>query len=314
MKRIAVTGATGYVGKILIDSLLRSGEVEHILAIDISRPPTLIGGKVSFIHQDITKPFSQLFSEHRIDTVVHLAYVLRQDRDREASRKINVGGTKNTIAACFLSGVRRLIYLSSTTVYGAHADNPDLFTEKSPVRPIDGFHYSEDKVLSENLINEFSNQTFPGTTCILRSCPVMGPSSANFVSRAFDKPFLVSVSGTNNPMQFIHENDVVRALLLSIFSEADGIYNIAGSGSITWFQMANMLNRWVLPLPKWFLYPVTQLAWTLRLQSDSPSAGLNFIRYPWLADTTRVERVLGFRPDYSSKEAWEAYANRFKSS
>ena len=77
--------------------------------------------------------------------------------------------------------------------------------------------------------------------------------------------------------------------------------------------MAKMLNRWVLPLPKWILYPVTQLAWDLRLQSDSPSAGLNFIQYPWLADISLVELALGFRPDYSSEEAWGAYANRFKS-
>lgn len=313
MKRVAVTGATGYVGKILIDRLLRSRDIEYILAIDISRPSTLPGGKVSFIHQDITKPFGQLFSEHRIDTVVHLAYALRQNRDRELNRRINVGGTKNTIDACSRSGVSRLVYLSSTTVYGAHSNNSDLLTEKTPVRPIDGFNYSEDKVLSEKLINEFSRQSFSGTTCILRSCPVMGPTSTNFVSRAFDKPFLVSVSGANNPMQFIHEKDIVRALLLSIFSEAKGIYNIAGSGSISWYQMAKMLNRWVLPLPKWILYPVTQLAWDLRLQSDSPSAGLNFIQYPWLADISLVELALGFRPDYSSEEAWGAYANRFKS-
>ena len=309
-RRIAVTGASGYVGTVLIRELVERKDVDGILAIDVREPRQDLGGKVSFVRQDVSEPFPGLFTEHEIDTVVHLAYLLRQGRNREANRRVNVGGTLNTIEACRRSDVGRLVYLSSTSVYGAHPDNSQTLTEQMPARPVAGFQYSEDKLASEGLLNEYASETTGAGVCILRCCPIMGANADNFIADAFDKPFLVAVSGASPPMQLIHEEDMVRCMTLATMGEAEGLYNLAGMGAISWDDMAATRGRRVVSLPAWLLYPLTQLAWSLRLQSDSPAMGLDMIRYPWSASTEKIEREMGFRPQHSSSDAWKAHVER----
>ena len=306
-RRIAVTGASGYIGSLLIRRLAGCEGIGGILALDVRDPGPAFGDCVSFVRQDVSQPFPGLFAEHSIDTVVHLAYELRQGRNREANRRVNVDGTVHALEACRRAGVRRIVYLSSTSVYGAHPDNPEALSEEMPARPISGFQYSEDKLQSEKLIARFAAETPGVTACILRCCPVMGANADNFIARAFDKPFLVAVSGANPPMQLIHEDDLVRCLEEVVLGDAEGLYNVAGTGSICWGEMASARGRRVLSMPAWLLYPATQLTWALRLQSDSPALGLDMVRHRWVADTGKLEREVGFRPRFSSMEAWDAH-------
>ena len=309
-RRIAVTGASGYVGTVLIGHLVERDDVGGILAIDVREPRQDFGSKVSFVRQDVSEPFPRLLAENEIDTVVHLAYLLRQGRNREANRRVNVDGTRNTIEACRLGGVGRLVYLSSTSVYGAHPDNPNALTEEMPGRPVKGFQYSEDKLASERLLDEYASESSGAAVCILRCCPIMGANADNFIADAFDKPFLVAVSGASPPMQLIHEEDMVRCMTLATMGDAEGLYNLAGTGSISWNEMAATRGRRVVSLPVWLLYPLIQLTWSLRLQSDSPAMGLDMIRYPWSASTEKIEREMGFRSRYSSSDAWKAHVER----
>ena len=306
-QRVAVTGAAGYIGSRLIDCLEGHSQVAHILAVDIRPPAGRWGSKVVFVQQDISTPLGQSFSVHEIDTLVHLAYVLRPGRDREAIRRVDVGGTVNVLNGCKDAGVSKVVYLSSTSVYGAHADNPPMLTESSPPRPVKGFQYSEDKVEVESLIQRFSAQGPHATATILRCCPVMGPNADNFISRAFLKPFLVAVKGYDPPMQFVHEDDVIDLLVQCVVDDAPGLYNVAGQGVIRWSEMSRMLGRKLVALPAPLLSAATEAAWALRIQSDSPSNGLNFIRYRWTVSTERIRRELGFSARYSSREAWESF-------
>ena len=307
---IAVTGALGYVGTVLIRHLVEREDVDSVLATDVREPNQALGSKVTFVRQDVSEPFPGLFAEHEVDTVVHLAYVLRQSRNRQANRRVNVDGTRNTLEACRRGGVGRIVYLSSTSVYGAHPDSPQALTEEMLARPVTGFQYSEDKLESERLLNEFASAMSGVAVCILRCCPIMGAHADNFIASAFDKPLLVAISGANPPMQLIHEEDMVRCLPLAVLGEAEGLYNMAGAGSIGWREMASTRGRHVVSMPAWLLYPLTQLTWALRLQSDSPAMGLDMIRYPWLASTKKIEREMGFNPRYSSRDAWAAYVER----
>ena len=307
---IAVTGALGYVGTVLIRHLVEREDVDSVLATDVREPNQALGSKVTFVRQDVSEPFPGLFAEHEVDTVVHLAYVLRQSRNRQANRRVNVDGTRNTLEACRRGGVGRIVYLSSTSVYGAHPDSPQALTEEILARPVTGFQYSEDKLESERLLNEFASAMSGVAVCILRCCPIMGAHADNFIASAFSKPFLVAIAGANPPMQLIHEEDMVRCLTLAVLGDAEGLYNMAGAGSMGWREMASTRGRHVVSMPAWLLYPLTQLTWALRLQSDSPAMGLDMIRYPWLASTKKIEREMGFNPRYSSRDAWEAYVQR----
>ena len=303
-----MTGASGYVGSRLIERLEAEREIERILAIDLRPPPRPSGPKVVFLKHDVSTPFASAFSHEQIDTVVHLAFVLRPGSNRTATQRVNIDDTRNMLDACAESGVRRVVYLSSTTVYGAHSDNPPMLTESVSPRPVKGFQYGEDKAAAEALIHEFVSGRPDATSAVLRYCPVVGPNADNFIARAFLKPFLVGFRGYDPPMQLTHEDDLTDILALCTLRDISGLYNVAGDGTIDWSDMARTLGKKLVSLPAPILRTVTDLAWALRLQSDSPSSGLNFVRYPWTAGTDKIKRELGVEFRYSSREAWESFA------
>lgn len=310
VRRVAITGASGYCATGLLDRLELEEGIEAVLAIDVRPPRAERGAKVVFHRHDVSEPMGDLLRDYAIDSVVHLAYLMRPGHDRTASRWVNIGSTANVLKAVEQAGVQRLLYLSSSTVYGAHPDNPPLLTEDAPLRPVKGFQYSEGKVRSEEALDEFVQRNPQVTACVLRACPVMGPGADNFVSRVLSRPFLVAVRGCDPPMQFLHEDDLADALLLCLLGKASGVYNIAGEGGIRWSDMAHSRGRRLISLPAAMLYGLTDATWTLRLQGDSPACGLDFIRYGWSVSTEKIERDLRFTPRYSSAEAWNAFAHR----
>ena len=321
--RVAVTGAAGYLGGRLIERLHVCDKVGYILATDIRRggfETRLYRDRVEFVRLDVTEPFPNLLAHHEINTVIHLAYMLNPGRRADLARRVNVSGTDHVIEACSNADVNHIIYLSSTSVYGAHPDNPEFLTEEDPVRPIPGFQYSEDKAAAEKRLTDFAeagtgSRPAPAVT-ILRVCPVMGPHADNFIANAFLKPVLPRVGSANPPMQFVHEDDLTEVVLRCLETktarpgEAAGaaIYNVAGDGTITWDRMTAVMGRRVLKLPPVAWRSITSLAWGLGLQSDSPACGLDFIRYRWTASAAKLKRELGVRLRYTSSEAWESFA------
>jgi len=207
---------------------------------------------------------------------------------------------------CATYGIKKIIYLSSTTVYGAHPNNPQVFTENSPIRPNKGFQYSEDKAEAETRIKSFLLSHSKTNATILRSCPVIGPNANNFISNAFLKPLLISVKGYDPPMQFIHEDDLTDILYKCVIDDIPGLYNIAGNDFVLWSEVGKILKRMTISLPTKLLYTVTEILWLLRLQSQSTSSGLNLIKYPWIASTDKIRSAFGIKFEYSSKQSLES--------
>ena len=306
--RIAITGASGYIAGRLIHQLQDCSGVSHILATDIRPPGTQFSDKVKLAHWDVAESRSDIFSSHRIDTVIHLAYILNPARRKTYARRVNVTGTENVLEASREAGVKHVVYLSSASVYGAHADNPTLLTETDPVRPIEGFQYSEDKVAAESRLLEFAARNPEAIVTILRACPVMGPNASNFIANAFRKPVLPAIGSADPPMQFLHEDDLVLTLARCLKLRPRGIYNVAGDGTIPWSEMVSMMERPLIRLPAPIWYFFTSAAWRLRLQSDSPACGLDFIRHRWTASAEKIKAEIGIEFRHTSRSAWQSYA------
>ena len=303
--RVAVTGAVGSVGSRLLESLAASYDVDAVIALD-ARPIEFTHPKVVTYQRDINQPIDNLFKEHGVTSVVHLAFQLKPGRNREAGRRVNVGGTEQVLQSCQAANVGHILYLSSTTVYGAYPDNTLPFTEDSRIRPVRGFQYAEDKTATELLLQAYGSDYPDIRITMLRGCVVMGPNSDNFITQAFSKPLLVRVRGADPQMQFIHEDDLRDVLELCLKGQVSGVYNVAGVGTVPYSHIARVAGRKALPVPAAVLYLLTQAAWHLRLQSDSPSCGLDMIRWPWVASIEKLERETGFTPRYTSQQALEA--------
>ena len=296
----------------MIDRLERERTVERIVAIDIRPLPRPYSSKVVFRRNDVTMPLHTALGEDEIDALVHLAFVLEPRRDRAAVRRVNVFGLSNTLEAAERAGVGHLLYFSSTTVYGAHADNPPGLTEESPLRPVTGFQYGEDKVESESRLNAF-RRSHPGVAVtVLRGCPVLGPNTDNFIGRAYSKPVLLGMTGYDPPLQLLHEDDIIDVMTRCIVERIPGLYNVASDDSLPWGQACRILGRKLVRLPTGLAYGLTSATWAMRLQSDSSAPGLDFIRYPWAVSNAKIRRELGVRFRYSSVEALSSFSVRFR--
>ena len=303
--RVAITGAAGSIGAKLVERLALSDDVDGIVAFD-SQPLTFDHAKVVNFPMDIRQPMSDILREYGVDSVVHLAFLLRPGHNREAIRRVNVGGTARVLRSCREASVRNLLYVSSTTVYGAHPDAVQRYTEELLVRPVRGFQYAEDKAATELIIEAFAADNPDTCVTVLRGCVVMGPRSDNFIAQAFRKPLLVSILGANPQMQFIHEDDVQEALELCLMERVPGVYNLTGEGTVAYSDIARTAGLRSVALPAPVLSALTQASWALRLQGDSPASGLAMVRWPWLASNEKLTRETGFRPRHTSREALEA--------
>ena len=272
------------------------------------RGPSIRHERYTHVRQDMTAPLDDAFAE--AEAVVHLAFVLRQLRNRAEGRRINVGGAESVLRACANAGVGRIVLMSSATVYGPRPDNPPTLTEDAPLHPPAGFAYAEDKAVCETLFRRFAEEHPEACVSVLRGCVVMGPNAANFITAALDKPVLIGVRGDNPEMQFVHEDDLAEVLLRFATEPHPGVYNVAGAGSVRWNEAVSLAGKRLVRLPAPLAYGLTGLAWRTRAQSDAPAVGLGFIRWPWTVSMEKLTTETGYVFRHTSREALDAYLSR----
>ena len=311
LKAVAITGASGYVGARLLQKLEDEAGIRKLVAIDTGPPPAPIHNMAVY-RQDVTEPIDGALLHHRVSTLVHLAFVSRRGRNRrEVSfiRQTNLDALTSVLESCVRAQVKHFIYLSSHTVYGAHADNPIPLTDGAPLRPLPDFPYGYDKSLSEQIIQEFTEQHQDIAITILRCCMVLGPSADNYITRAFFRPWLLGVSAYNPPLQFVYEDDLARVLTIVIQRGLPGVFNVAGDGVVFYRELAEIIDSRLIQLPSLLAYPLTQLTWNLHVQRGSTASGLDFVRYPIIMSTGRLRQATGYRFWHTSLDALTAFAN-----
>ena len=308
--RIAVTGSAGYLGSATVAALCSRPEVELVAGIDIA--PTELRPRqthrlISITH-DIRTSLLDVLRDLDIQAVVHLAFLLRPTRDESLAADVNINATGRLLEDCEAAGVGQFIYLSSTTVYGAGPERKRPAVEDDPVNPVRGFQYSEHKAAAERLILDHSRRNPNMRACILRGCGTMAAGAENFVTQAFARRVLPVPAGADPEMQFLHLDDYTSIVETALTRRANGIFNIAGNGTLRWRDLVRTVGAMALPLPAPILKGLIGLTWSLGLQNSSKPAGLNFIRYPWLASTEKVRRELGWQPTHSSRDAFTDWA------
>ena len=304
-RAVAVTGAAGYVGSRLIEHLAEVEELDTVLAID-AKPLRRPVHNIKAARLDVREPLDGLLHDHRIDTVVHLAFdypQLPEHGDLAVVPPTNLDALQRVLHSCRSARVANFIYLSSHTVYGPWRENPVPIIEDQALKPLEDFPYAVDKARSEELIAQFVATTPQIGVTTLRSCVVLGPTAGNHAASSLFRRVLLGVWGEDPPWQFIHENDLASVLALAVINPKPGVYNVAGHGVVPFSEAARSTGAKLLKLSPSLAYTATHLSWKFGLQKEAPARGLDFLRYPMVLSTGRVRREMGFHPKYSSREA-----------
>jgi len=310
-KSVAITGASGYVGARLLRKLEDEEDISKLVAID-TLPPAVPIRNMAAYRTNVTEPIDDALTQHNVSTVVHLAFIARRGRNRQevdSIRETNLAALGSVLESSARAGVNHIVYLSSYTVYGAHADNPVPLTDEAPLRPMPDFPYGYDKFLSEQMLQEFQ-ETHPDiAVTILRSCMVLGPSAGNYITKAFFRPWLLGVLDYDPPLQFVYEDDLARILTIVIQRRLPGVFNVAGDGVVFYTEFAQMIKSRLINLPSFLAYGLAQLSWNLHIQRESTSCGLDLVRYPMVLSTGKLHQATGYRFWHTSTETLSAFAN-----
>ena len=140
-------------------------------------------------------------------------------------------------------------------------------------------------VEAERLVRDFSEDN-PGTkVTVLRFANVLGTHLATPISRNLSRPVCPAIFGFDPLLQFVQEDDVVRALLHVTREGIPGLYNVAGDGRLPWSEVASICGTRLIPLSPFSPLKIRPLS---RL-FDLPAELEDLLRYGRGVDTRRLE-------------------------
>lgn len=308
-RRVLITGLDTFWGGRMAQALEAKPEVEMILGLGTKEPKVPLE-RTEFVRSDQKYSIlNRIVRATQVDTIVHT--FLETNSSSVPARvlhEINVIGTLNLLAAAGAAGasVTKVIVKSSTHVYGAAEQDPAWFrevdTRTGPVRT----KLERSLIEVESLVRDFAEDNPRLAVTVLRFANVLGTDIITPISYNLRKRLLPCIAGFDPLVQFVEEDDVVRALEFATANRVPGVFNVAGAGKLPWSEVASFGGAHLLPLPPFrpraFAAPFTR---TGAIRFPPELEGL--VRYGRGVDSGAL-RAAGFEYRYTSAGAVRSFA------
>jgi nucleoside-diphosphate-sugar epimerase len=304
-KKILITGGTGFLGVHLARKFLH--KKYNITLFDIADldAKDLIG-KVRVIKGDIRNKKEIEMAMEGQDYVVHAAAALPIQVTKKSIFSVNIIGTKNVLAAALKHKVKRLIFISSTAVYGVPKHLPE--TEESPLDPI-GF-YGISKVEGEKLCLSYQEKGLQIN--ILRPKTFLGIERLGVFELWFEAIYTgrrVFILGSgNNKYQLLDVGDVVDAIEKALVCKKSGeIINIGAKNFGTWREDLGYVIKKVKSKSKITSLPTLPSQLILQMLEKlnlSPIAAWHYKTMPVdsYVSIKKAEKILKWHPKQSNED------------
>ncbi len=303
---VLVSGVSRHLGSAMARRLAADPAVSRVIGVDVVPPRQDIGG-AEFVRADIRNPIiAKVLASSGADTVVHMGVIATplQAGGRTTMKEINVIGTMQLLAACQRTPtVRRLVVKSTSSVYGAGPKDPAKFTEDTAPKHQPASGWGKDSVEVEGYVRGFARRRPDVAVTMLRFVNVLGPAVVTVMTEYFGLPVTPTVMGHDARLQFVHEDDMIEVLRLAAVQDKPGTFNVAGDGILMLSQAARLAGRVALPVPG----PLVGLVggWFRRAGiADYSPEQVRFLTYGRGVDTSRLQSVFGYTPQYTTRETF----------
>jgi nucleoside-diphosphate-sugar epimerase len=301
---VLITGGTGFLGVHLSRLLLKKGY--KVILLDIA-PLTAkdLFGKVEVINRDIRD--KKIINDFKnVNYVVHAAAALPIHHDKKYILDVNVNGTKNVFNASLKNKVKRVVFISSTAMYGVPRTLPEKETDK--IYPIG--HYGESKAIAEKLCMQFEKKGLQIN--ILRPKSFLGPERLGVFTIWFEaifqnRPVFILGKG-NNLYQLLEVKDVCSAIENALTSRIHGeIFNIGAEKFGTWQQDLGALIKHAKSKSKIVCLPVKPTQWALFILETlnlSPIIAWHYKTFPVnsYVSIDKAKKKLNFKPTKGNQD------------
>ncbi|HEY1455616.1 MAG TPA: NAD-dependent epimerase/dehydratase family protein [Candidatus Dormibacteraeota bacterium] len=309
-RRILVTGVARWWGALTVQRLIEDPDVAEVIGIDI-REPRYDLGRADYLNLDIRHSLiGKLVRSVGIDTVVHtLTRIDSFDMDRARAHEMNVIGTLNLLAGCAGEGspVRRFVLKSSGHVYGSRFDLPVALREDHRLDSNSKHQFVRDIVEVESYASDFAVRNPEISILTLRFANSLNPQEPQPLARYLDMEVVPTVIGYDPPLQLIHRDDCITAMVLATKRGPAGAYNIAAPGPEPLSKLLDDAGKLHAPL----LPPLglELAAFGIRKAGFaflSPQL-LDLLRWGRSLSTAKAARELGFRAARTSQAAFQDF-------
>ncbi|HSI37487.1 MAG TPA: SDR family oxidoreductase [Methylotenera sp.] len=256
-----MTGASGFIGKLLTNELLRQG---YVVRVAVRSSTGIVNNNVELVTLgEISGVNDWLMALNNVNVVIHLAARVHVMNDKSIDplvefRKVNVDGTLNLARQAAQTGVKRFIFISSIKVNGELTSEGKPFTEGDVSNPQDAYGIS--KLEAEQGLLQIAQQTGMEVV-IIRPPLVYGPNvKANFASmlKAVKQGIPLPLGAINNKRSFIYVENLVSFIILcvqhplatnQIFLVSDG-YDLSTTELLRECALALGVNSRLIPVPQ----------------------------------------------------------------
>jgi len=292
-EKILITGATGKIGRHLVNALLKQGEDIRVFV----REKMTEFENVEVFYGDVLDKESLKKAVEGINLIYHLAAVVDYLAPKDLMFQVNVIGTRNLLE---VSAGKKIIYLSTTGVMGKKLkDSPA--NENTPCHPSD--YYGWTKLEAEKFARE-------NGAIIIRSADVYGPGFEEgyfTVFEGLEKGKLPIFGDGKNIIQYVHINDLIQALLLAKEKGKPGeVYIITGKDFKTQRECFEIVCKYLgVEPPKKHVSPLFAKSLLQlkilksKLKKERPKIipeYINKLTADRLFDITKAKTELGYNP------------------
>ena len=324
MKKVLVTGATGFLGKYVVEELVEHGYQVRAFGRNRAIGQSLVNASVTFIQGDLTNQEDLTKACQEMDMVVHAGALSTVWGPWEDFYQTNVLGTKYILETCREAKIERLVYVSSPSIYAAPRDQLGIKESDAPQENRLN-NYIRSKLASEKLFEDYPDVS----SVILRPRGLFGIGDTSILPRVLNLSQKIGIPLIGDGRQLMDmtcvENVALAIRLALETPQAAGeVYNITNGEPRAFRNLIEETLRGLgypiryrkIPAPLVcaisssleFIYK------SLKLKGEPALTRYTYylLRYSQTLDISKAERDLGYRPKITISEGIEQYVQDYR--